>query len=286
MPSCGAASPIPNASCMMLVMRSTWLRSDVVEAIDRSGPALQDRVAESADERHRGRPAGGRLGIEPRLLRLVLDVRHLRLNDLLGHGLDVLSVRTAVGRLTMLLRIDVHGERNAGVRAMAATSSTAARTASIAGARSGERTHELGAVAAAAPEQRRRAEHRHAGRGHALAHRLRRRQLRARAPPTSRPTAPGGRTAGSRRPRGAPARRPRSPSASCSAAWRSARAAGSSACTITRPPRSPRPLRPASWATSANVRSSARKSGKRSVASASSTTASVTSGKSCPLATI
>ena len=39
-----------------------------------------------------------------------------------------------------------------------------------------------------------------------------------------------------------------------------------------RPPRSPRPLRPASWATSAKVRSSARKSGKRRVASASRTT--------------
>ena len=36
--------------------------------------------------------------------------------------------------------------------------------------------------------------------------------------------------------------------------------------------RPPRPARPASWAISANVRSSARKSGKRSVASASSTT--------------
>ena len=37
---------------------------------------------------------------------------------------------------------------------------------------------------------------------------------------------------------------------------------------------------------SANVRSSARKSGKRSVESASTTTPSVTSGKSCPFATI
>ena len=46
------------------------------------------------------------------------------------------------------------------------------------------------------------------------------------------------------------------------------------------------PARPASWAISANVRSSARKSGKRSVESASSTTPSVTSGKSWPLATI
>ena len=50
--------------------------------------------------------------------------------------------------------------------------------------------------------------------------------------------------------------------------------------------RPPRPARPASWAISAKVRSSARKSGKRRVASASSTSASSTSGKSWPLATI
>jgi len=43
------------------------------------------------------------------------------------------------------------------------------------------------------------------------------------------------------------------------------RAAGASVCTSTRPPASPRPARPASCVTSANVRSSARKSGKRSV---------------------
>ena len=43
---------------------------------------------------------------------------------------------------------------------------------------------------------------------------------------------------------------------------------------------------PASWATSAKVRSSARKSGKRRVESASRTTPSTTSGKSWPLATI
>ena len=63
-------------------------------------------------------------------------------------------------------------------------------------------------------------------------------------------------------------------------------ASGEAVCTSTRPPRGPRPARPASCATSANVRSSARKSGKRRVASASSTTPSVTSGKSWPLATI
>ena len=63
-------------------------------------------------------------------------------------------------------------------------------------------------------------------------------------------------------------------------------ALGARVWTITSPPASPRPLRPASWATIAKVRSSARKSGKRRVASASRIALSVTSGKSWPLATI
>ena len=63
-------------------------------------------------------------------------------------------------------------------------------------------------------------------------------------------------------------------------------ASGARVWTITSPPASPRPLRPASWATIAKVRSSARKSGKRRVASASRIALSVTSGKSWPLATI
>ena len=70
---------------------------------------------------------------------------------------------------------------------------------------------------------------------------------------------------------------------SCRAAAAIAGASGDVVCTSTRPPRGPRPARPASWAISANVRSSARKSGKRSVESASTTTPSVTSGKSWPL---
>ncbi len=63
-------------------------------------------------------------------------------------------------------------------------------------------------------------------------------------------------------------------------------ACGASVCTITLPPAAPRPERPASWATIAKVRSPARKSGKRRVASASRIALKVTSGKSCPLATI
>ena len=78
----------------------------------------------------------------------------------------------------------------------------------------------------------------------------------------------------------------RNPAVSCIAAWRIAGASGASVWTRTRPPFRPRPLRPANWATSAKVRSSDLKSGNRSVASASRTTLSTTSGKSCPLPTI
>ena len=52
------------------------------------------------------------------------------------------------------------------------------------------------------------------------------------------------------------------------------------------PGRSPRPVRPATWATSWNVRSAARKSGRCSATSASTTPTSVTLGKSSPLAII
>ena len=78
----------------------------------------------------------------------------------------------------------------------------------------------------------------------------------------------------------------RKPAESWAAACSIEEARGASVCTITSPPASPRPERPASCATIAKVRSSARKSGKRRVASASRIALSVTSGKSWPLATI
>ena len=60
-------------------------------------------------------------------------------------------------------------------------------------------------------------------------------------------------------------RRASSPVTNCSTAWWAAScttvASGSNACTITRPGSPRRPLRPASWVSRANVRSSARKSG-------------------------
>ncbi len=81
----------------------------------------------------------------------------------------------------------------------------------------------------------------------------------------------GARTAGSRAPRDARAR-PRG-SRRCRARRRArSRAHRGRSSARARGPSPPRPTRPASWAISANVRSSARKSGKRSVASASSTT--------------
>ena len=167
-----------------------------------------------------------------------------------------------------------------------AAPSTAAATAAIGGRPLGRLDHHLEALAAAQAEQRRGPEH--------VGARAPPRPRPPGRPPPARPARPrpgrrpgsGRRTAGSAAPRGGRARRPRSP-----------------ACRAATPPRSPaRPARwsgrararraararrgPASWAISANVRSSARKSGKRRVESASSTTPSVTSGKSWPLATI
>ena len=66
---------------------------------------------------------------------------------------------------------------------------------------------------------------------------LRRRPARARAPPTSTPPGSGCRRAGSAAPRRRSSSPAVKPSASCSAAWRSGARVGSSACTITRPPR-------------------------------------------------
>ena len=57
-------------------------------------------------------------------------------------------------------------------------------------------------------------------------------------------------------------------------------------CTSTCPPFSPRPARPATWASSWNVRSALRKSGRCSPTSAFTTPTSVTFGKSSPLAII
>ena len=80
---------------MIPAMRLDLPAQRVVEAVDRRGARLQDRVAEPADERHRGDPARLCLGIERRSV--LLDDRLLdeRLRDLggsssvlpfLGHG--------------------------------------------------------------------------------------------------------------------------------------------------------------------------------------------------------
>ena len=74
-------------------------------------------------------------------------------------------------------------------------------------------------------------------------------------------------------------------STSCRAAWTIGRASGWNVCTSTCPGAS-RPLRPASCVISWNVRSSARKSGRPSPVSASTTAASSTPEKWCPFATI
>ena len=77
----------------------------------------------------------------------------------------------------------------------------------------------------------------------------------------------------------------RNPETSCRAANANGVASGWNVCTITLPGAS-RPLLPASCVTSWNVRSSARKSGKASPASASTTAATATPGKWWPFATI
>ena len=104
-------------------------------------------------------------------------------------------------------------------------------------------------------------------------------------PARSRPRARGGGTAGSRARAAAPARRPGSAARRGCAASVSGRASGWNVWTSTRPGAS-RPLRPASWVTSWNVRSSARKSGRPRPVSASTTAASSTPAKWWPLATI
>ena len=139
------------------------------------------------------------------------------------------------------------------------------------------------------PEERRRAEQVVVGAqaiGDELADPSRPRSRRGSRPARRARPRSGGRTAGSaeraaaRSPRRGSRRRRAGRRGGCSAR-RSA-----SAWTRTRPPASPRPLRPASWVISAKVRSSERKSGSRSAPSASRMTLSVTSGKSWPLATI
>ena len=126
-----------------------------------------------------------------------------------GHRLPSLAGPDGPCRVPQrLLRVDVHRERRRAVRrSSAATASTAARTAAIAGSRSRERDHQLRALAPLAPEQRRRAEHRHPGGRDRLAHGLAAAVLRARlVGRADHPDqVPERRVA--RAPRGAPARR-------------------------------------------------------------------------------
>ena len=113
----------------------------------------------------------------------------------------------------------------------------------------------------------------------------RERGSRRRAPARRRATRTRCRNGGypsARRRSSSPARKP---ATSWRAACSTARGSGWNVWMRTRPGAS-RPLRPASWVRSWNVRSSARKSGRPRPVSASTTAASSTPAKWCPFATI
>ena len=260
MPTWVAARPMPSASFISPPMRADLLaqRSSKTStgARRRGAPDAADlaHVAASAASRARRQ-----LGVE--LLAASWPLRASSVSGLVGHL-----------AATPLLRVDVDADAPPG-RAAPATAPTAAPTSAIA----------RGAVAALTTIWAR------SGRAGETAARGRARSAEAARAPRRRRPAPA-RTAAEQNDRisvgtagsAARARRSSSPARKPSASWRAAsaieRAAGASVCTRTRPPR-PRPARPASCVTSAKVRSSARKSGKRSVASASSTTPSVDVGE-------
>ena len=198
----------------------------VVEAVDGGGARLQHRIAEAAHERHRRRAAGRHLRVEPRA-RARRPRRRLRLGPPSGRaGRSSSSTRelvTARGATA-----DRRRPRSCAPRAplSAATASTASRTASIAGVALGAPDHELRALAAlragtAAPGP---------STGTPAA------AMRSRTASAAASSGPGsgrgadhpdqvaeGRVASASRRSSSPARKP---SASCAAAWRSARASG------------------------------------------------------------
>ena len=165
----------------------------------------------------------------------------------------------------------------------AAASSAAARRASARGALSSRRAARDGgrAAAGAAPG---RAAARPAGARPRGARRARGAAPRARGPETTtRDEVPERRVAELLAPRELQGEEPRDvvPRRVARTGSRPAGTSGRAPC-----PGASRPLRPASWVTSWNVRSSARKSGNASPVSASTTAATATPGKWWPLATI
>ena len=251
-----------------------------VEHLDRPGAAAQHRVAVLAHVPQRRLASRAGRGIEP-VLRGSSAPRAAAV--CCSCAIEPTSLATPS------LRIDVDRERDVAQRAVAGGGLDGRGDRPHGDLALAGLDHDLAALAAAQAEQRRRAEDlgalRDAGR-RSPRRPAPRPRAPARPPRRRRRRGRGRRTAGSAARAGARARRPGSPR--CRGARRprsTARRAPSSARARGRP-RGPRPARPASWAISANVRSSARKSGKRSVLSASSTTPSVTSGKSWPLATI
>ena len=236
-PTCVAARPMPSASCMTWPMRRISSRSasskrSIGSARLRStgSPYLRTSVS-AASRRARVSGSSRRGGI------LLGD-----LGRLVGHRADSIRARAPRrgSRRARSLRVHVDGEAHVAVLARV-------RRAVDGGPHGGDRRgavvrldHDLGAIAAAQPEQRRRAEHGRARRARRGAARSRRppRAARPASAPSRRPGS-GRRTAGSAAPAAARARRVTNPRVSWRAAAAIAGASGAVVWTSTRPPARP-----------------------------------------------
>ena len=121
-------------------MRLTGARRDSSKRSTAVARALQDRVAEAADERHGRRAARLDLGIERGAVLLPLGL-HLRLVILpvLARPFEFNAVDTG-GRGPRLLGVDVDGEARRGVLALARNGLDGGAHGRDAPARSRERT--------------------------------------------------------------------------------------------------------------------------------------------------
>ena len=253
---------------------------------DRRGPALQHRVAELDDLGERGVAPLQQLARRAPALALVLArlarSRSSLIAQIVCDRSSGSAALTADRRRRRSRRRAARGRRRAARPPRATAATVASRSSALISSRRRWRlrTRNIGAGPSSSVSRGQRL-------GAARAAERRAAPRRAAAPPRRRGrSGPGARRAGSAARGGARAPRRGSRRSRGGRRGRCSARSGARVCTITSPPASPRPLRPASWATIAKVRSSARKSGKRRVASASRIALRVTSGKSWPLATI